>query len=126
MPSKKVFQKRRLWVIPIAVVVVSLFVVFIVGQFTPVLTAWILKQPINLWNFKPPPNFEAIKESVVVEENLIYDGHDTLMDICRPKDAAELLPVIVWIHGGGFIGGSKENTRAYAMTLASHGYLVAN
>jgi acetyl esterase/lipase len=79
-----------------------------------------------LWNFKPPPNFETIKESVVVEENIIYDGHDTLMDIYRPKVASDLLPVIVWIHGGGFIGGKKENTRAYGMTLASHGYMVAN
>lgn len=96
------------------------------GQFTPVLTAWILRQPINLWDFKPPPDFEAITESVAVEENLIYDGDNTLMDIYHPKGTDDLLPVIVWVHGGGFIGGNKENTRAYAMTLASHGYVVAN
>jgi acetyl esterase/lipase len=126
MSSRKTSQKWRLWGIPIAVVVASLLVVFIVGQFTPAPAAWILRQPIDAWNFKPPPDFETIKESVVVEENIIYDGHDTLMDIYRPKAASDPLPVIVWIHGGGFIGGSKENTRAYAMTLASHAYVVAN
>jgi acetyl esterase/lipase len=34
--------------------------------------------------------------------------------------------VIMWIHGGGFIGASKEQTKAYAMTLANAGYVVAN
>ena len=123
---QKQSKRPRRWSTMIGIIVSLLLVVFVLGQFTPAPAAWILKQPINSWNFKPPPNFEAIKESVVVEENLIYDGHDTLMDIYRPKAASDLLPVIVWIHGGGFIGGKKENTRAYAMTLASHGYVVAN
>src|SRR5512138_1630697 len=119
-------KRRQRWLMLIGVLVSLFLAVLISGQFTPLLTAWILSQPINAWNFKPPPNFEVIKESVAVETNIIYDGHDTLMDIYHPKTGAELLPVIVWIHGGGFIGGNKENTRAYAMTLASHGYVVAN
>jgi acetyl esterase/lipase len=118
--------KRRRWLILIGAIVSLFLGVLVIGQFTPVLTAWILRQPINAWNSKPPPNFEIIEESVVVAKNLVYDGHGTLMDIYRPKAASDLLPVIVWIHGGGFIGGNKENTRAYAMTLASHGYVVAN
>lgn len=123
---KKQSKRRQRWLALIGIIVFPLLTVLVIGQFSPVLTAWLLKQPINSWNFKPPPNFEAVKENVVVEEDIIYDGHDTLMDIYHPKVTDELLPVIVWIHGGGFIGGSKENTRAYAMTLASHGYVVAN
>lgn len=124
--SRKRTKHRQGWLALTGIIGFFLLAMLVIGQFTPVLTAWLLKQPINWWNFKPPPDFEAIKESVVVKENLIYDGHDTLMDIYHPGNATELLPVIVWIHGGGFIGGNKENTRAYAMTLASRGYVVAN
>lgn len=123
---RKQSKRRRRWLTLIGAVVSLVLAVIVTGQFTPVLMAWILKQPINSWNFKPPPNFDAIQESVLVEENLIYDGDDTLMDIYHPKVTEKLLPVIMWIHGGGFIGGNKENTRAYAMTLASRGYVVAN
>jgi acetyl esterase/lipase len=126
MSTRKTSQKWRRWTMPIVVVIALLLVVFSVAQFTPAPAAWILRQPINAWDFKPPPNFETIKAGVVVEQDIAYDGLDTLMDIYRPRAASGSLPVIVWIHGGGFIGGNKQNTQAYAMTLASHGYMVAN
>ena len=34
--------------------------------------------------------------------------------------------MFIWIHGGGFIGASKEQTQTYAMTPANAGYVVAN
>ena len=34
--------------------------------------------------------------------------------------------MVVWLHGGGYVLGDKEVTKEYAMTLASHGYVVAN
>ncbi|UZM97663.1 carboxylesterase family protein [Lysinibacillus sp. MHQ-1] len=38
----------------------------------------------------------------------------------------EELPVIMWIHGGAFVSGSKEQTQEYGMALANEGYVVAN
>jgi len=103
-----------------------LLAVFTIGQFTPVITAWLLKQPINAYNFNPPPDFKTIEENVIVHQDIPYNEQGTLLDIYAPKHLVAPVSVIMWIHGGGFIGGRKENTRAYAMTLASAGYVVAN
>jgi acetyl esterase/lipase len=126
MSSKKIFQKRHLWVLSIAVVVISLLVVLIVGQFTPVLTAWFFKPLIDSATFTAPPNFESIQENVVVKKDIPYNDHGTLLDIYYPKNVDPPMPVIMWIHGGGFIGASKEQTQVYGMTLANAGYVVAN
>src|SRR5258708_38261316 len=118
MSAKKFFRRRRLWLIPIAIMVVSILVLLIVGEFTPVLTAWILKPLIDSTTFTAPPNFEIIEESVVVKRDIVYDEQGTLLDIYSPRQAKAPLPVILWIHEGGFIGASKEKTKVYALTLA--------
>ena len=32
----------------------------------------------------------------------------------------------MWIHGGAFVSGSKEQTQEYGMALANEGYVIAN
>ncbi|HLO15504.1 MAG TPA: alpha/beta hydrolase [Anaerolineales bacterium] len=123
---KKSFQKRRLWLIPVGILIVPVLVIFIVGQFTPVLTAWLFKPLIDSTTFTAPPNFETIQKNVVVKKDILYNDQGTLLDIYYPRDAKPPLPVIMWIHGGGFIGASKEQTQVYGMTLANAGYVVAN
>lgn len=50
-----------------------------------------------------------------------------LMDIYRPKAAGERkLPVIVSIHGGGWVYGSKSIYQYYCMSLAQRGFAVVN
>lgn len=112
--------------ISITILVLPFLVVLIVGQFTPVLTAWLFKPLIDSTSFTKPPNFDAIQANIVVKKDIPYNDQGTLLDIYFPKDAKTPLPVILWIHGGGFIGASKEQTQVYAMTLANAGYLVAN
>ena len=34
------------------------------------------------------------------------------------------MPCIVWVHGGAYAGGDKEDVTAYAKHLASFGYIV--
>lgn len=41
------------------------------------------------------------------------------MDIFRPREAKEALPVLVNIHGGGFLLGKKEVTRSSVRTCAA-------
>ena len=41
-----------------------------------------------------------------------------------PRKGADKLPVIVWVHGGGWRGGDKSNVRAIPLTEA--GYAVAS
>jgi acetyl esterase/lipase len=124
--TKKFIPKRRRWLIAITIIVLPLLVLFIVSQFTPVLTTWIFKQAIDSTHFTEPGNFKTIEDNVIIKKDMVYDGHGTLLDIYYPRNHEAPLPVIMWIHGGGFIGASKEQTKSYAMTLANAGYVVAN
>ena len=53
------------------------------------------------------------------------DEDDMLLDVFRPAAAAGALPLVLWVHGGGWIGGSKEGLTSYLKLIASHGYVVA-
>jgi acetyl esterase/lipase len=60
----------------------------------------------------------------IVDERYGDDG-DMVLDVHRPASAAGPLPLLVWIHGGGFVGGAKHELADYLRLVASHGYVVA-
>lgn len=49
-----------------------------------------------------------------------------LLDVYRPRGKAEILPVIVSVHGGGWVYGDKELYQFYCMSLAQRGFAVVN
>ena len=49
-----------------------------------------------------------------------------MLDVYYPKGTTEPLPVIIDVHGGGWMYGDKELNRLYCLTLASRGYTVFN
>lgn len=52
---------------------------------------------------------------------------DLLLDLCRPAGRRpSALPIVVFIHGGGWHGGDKESYRDPALRVASRGYLCAS
>ncbi len=61
-------------------------------------------------------------------DNLQY-GNDpvwNLLDVYRPKAADGKLPVIVNVHGGGWVYGDKELYQFYGMSLAQRKFAVVN
>ena len=46
------------------------------------------------------------------------------MDIFRPREAKEALPVLVNIHGGGFLLGKKEANRLFCTDMCRRGFVV--
>ena len=60
--------------------------------------------------------------------NLSYGSHgnDNLLDVYLPESAAEPLPTIVSIHGGGYVYGTKEIYRRYGMDMARRGFAFVN
>lgn len=70
----------------------------------------------------------VVPEGVKVIKDLVYSnpkGSPQLLDLYLPKKATAPLPVIVWVHGGGWLNGSKENPR-HAVWLATKGFAVAS
>lgn len=77
--------------------------------------------------YAPPPNTAEIERNVLAAKNLVYSNLDNShLDIYYPKEMKATLPVILWIHGGGYIGGSKNSRQDYGMALANEGFVVAN
>ncbi|HEY5351938.1 MAG TPA: alpha/beta hydrolase [Streptosporangiaceae bacterium] len=48
------------------------------------------------------------------------------LDIDTPQGGHGPRPVILWVHGGGFISSSSATVRDYAILLAHAGYTVAS
>ena len=54
------------------------------------------------------------------------DRRWNLLDVYRPKGLDGKAPVIVSIHGGGWVYGDKERYQYYCMSLAQQGFAVVN
>lgn len=67
-----------------------------------------------------------LPEGIERKLDLRYDtgDRDALLDVFMPAGSRAPLPAIVWIHGGGWIGGSKDDMREYLQILAGHGYVT--
>lgn len=73
-----------------------------------------------------PQNRPPLPEGTVAHRNLSYlpDDHPRhKLDLYLPKDGKNL-PLVVWIHGGGWQNGSKE--RCPALPLVAKGFAVAS
>src|SRR5262249_51100481 len=74
------------------------------------------------------PGRATLPEGTKVHPNLedVKDGHERQrLDLYVPGKADSPLPVIVWIHGGAWSGGSKDNP-GQALALVGKGYAVAS
>jgi acetyl esterase/lipase len=73
---------------------------------------------------QPAPRIPA---GVKVERDLLYartPQKDLLLDLYLPEQPAGKLPLIVWVHGGAWRGGSKDRCPAVRQVL--RGYAVAS
>src|SRR4051812_10015434 len=89
---------------------------------------WQAPQPVQAWpgvrdalafgpDFPqaPNPKFRAPRQ----DEDCLY------LNVWTPRvDREAALPVLVWLHGGGFTGGSGSDLRCDGERLASEGAVV--
>lgn len=67
-------------------------------------------------------------EDIIRYDNIPYgkDPKWQILDVYRPKNAQGKLPVIISVHGGGWVYGDKEVYQFYCMNLAQRGFAVIN
>lgn len=67
-------------------------------------------------------------ENIQRFDNILYGEDKTwqILDVYKPKSAEVKLPVIVNVHGGGWVYGTKEVYQFYCMSLAQMGFAVVN
>ena len=71
----------------------------------------------------------ATPEDIRRFDDICYgtDRRWQMLDVYRPaKEEGKRLPVIVSVHGGGWVYGDKERYQYYCMSLAQQGFAVVN
>ena len=63
-----------------------------------------------------------VPAGVVSRRDLAYgEAKDEVFDLYYPEGASSL-PTIVWVHGGGYVAGSRGGVANYLKVLAGNGY----
>ena len=67
-------------------------------------------------------------EDIMRYDDIVYgtESEWQKLDVYRPKSEKGKLPVIVSVHGGGWVYGDKERYQFYCMDLAERGFAVVN
>ena len=75
------------------------------------------------------PNARPERHGLSVERDIAYRAtglQDHLLDVWRPTAAAGPLPVVLYVHGGGFRILSKDTHWIMGLAFARRGYVVFN
>lgn len=69
-----------------------------------------------------------LPDGVAVEKDIEYgnvDGRSLKLDLYRPKKIAKPVPVLLFIHGGAWKSGKRQDYHFYTKAFAKKGYVVA-
>ncbi len=67
-----------------------------------------------------------VPKDISAQRGLNYSpgDRDALLDVFAPPNAQDHLPAVVWVHGGGFVAGSRSVMSDYLQVLAARGYVT--
>lgn len=94
--------------------------------FTPWPSLLVYRTVMDIWGVVD--NVTAAKHAphdVEERRDLIYQSGDSTarLDIFRPAGVGDrMLPVVVWVHGGGFMSGDKAHVANYLKIIAGNGF----
>lgn len=131
-PARRRKIGRRAGIIwgSIAAIVIAIVIAFQVSPWPSVLLYRGLMSLADPSGPIGPYGKEIESVSHVGTEQIVVDGlPDATLTLYAPtaqRDDSVPLPVILYIHGGGWIGGTAESVSNYSRLLSSGGYLVAN
>ena len=117
---------KKIVIIILAVITALAIAVTLCLTISPVPTSMLMRKLFETPNLSPPEGYTAMNQSVTVHSDITYpsDYDENSLDIYLPKAASGKLPVILWIHGGAYVGGDKSDARHYCTALSSNGYAV--
>jgi acetyl esterase/lipase len=106
----------------LAAIVVAAFLL------SPWPSVYVIRTVFNNGAAKASAKLEKHVPKSVTATTFRYDANDpdALLDIYRPQRPKAGAPTIVWIHGGGFVSGRREDLTNYLKVLAGRGFNVVN
>jgi acetyl esterase/lipase len=76
-----------------------------------------------------PGRTDEPKSEIRVERGLVFgkgDGVELKLDLALPKEGEGPFPAVVCIHGGGWVGGNREQMTQTIEALARRGYVAVS
>ncbi|MHA6690038.1 alpha/beta hydrolase [Devosia sp. A449] len=114
---------KRFWLWTLATVVVLLLAGLLAFRLSPWPSALLIQYVFAQGDAASEARLEKhVPPGIVTRADLAY-GPDPIetFDLYLPPDATAPLPVIVWVHGGAWIAGSKAGVANYVKVLAGSG-----
>lgn len=122
---KKVL-KILAWIVGSIILLIG--IIYVAFQISPWPSALLIRSAFNENARKQSKALEKyVPHDVSSIKNIQYKNNDkdAYLDVFYPssiKNTNKKLPTIVWVHGGGWISGNKNNVANYLKILASKGY----
>ncbi|HEY4390416.1 MAG TPA: alpha/beta hydrolase [Paenibacillus sp.] len=119
--SVKKYVKFILIAVLIAVFTLAAFFIW-----SPQPISWLVRSFATDLPGTPPSDLAEIQAQTQVVRDITYpsEHNKNKLDLYLPQNTTEQLPVIILVHGGGFVTGDKSFNEYYGPVLASGGYAV--
>lgn len=121
------------WLVWAGSLLLIIFVgIYIAFQVSPWPSALLIRHEFNKGGVKTAAALEKyVPENIDSQRNVHYktDDKDAFLDVYYPHAAAtqnQQLPTVVWVHGGAWISGNKNNIGNYLKILANHNYTTVS
>ena len=101
--------------------------IFVAFQVSPKPGAMLINKmfdgPVKMTDAK---RFAVADERVDVQLDQTYQSSAKAnqYDLYQPKEAQGKLPVLIWVHGGGYVGGDKSGMKEFATNLAADAHVA--
>ena len=111
--------------VPLTILLIAVLLLGLVFNLSPVAGSLLIRKLFDT----PPqllPDDLSFSDQVNVTNNIAYgSAKDEVLDLYLPKEFDGVCPLIVWVHGGAFVGGDKRDVTYFAQALAHNGFAVA-
>ena len=113
-------------VITISILIIS---IFLAHKLTPWPSALLIRYVFERGAEQANQKLEKhVPKGISEILDMQYDPKDpdAKLDVYYPPGIDKKLPVIVWVHGGGWISGDKRQSSNYLKIMSSKGYVVVS
>lgn len=79
-------------------------------------------QEVATWTVEVGQNYRIVPDITY----LVADGYESKLDVIAPRETSRRLPTLLYIHGGGWVGGDKDNVLLRFLPYLEMGFAVVN
>jgi acetyl esterase/lipase len=112
-----------------AALFVLVVIVFVIFSISPAPGAAVIRYMFDKGSADLAKRIESFKPTGItsIKGEHYRPNEDIHLDVYFPEEVASTgksLPTVVWVHGGGWLSGSKEDAAVYYQSLAKEGFTV--